>query len=169
MSDNVIKPAQFGAVKEDAALAREVDVVPVRLTEEQVKEMKLPEPQYGEETIGELLDGLAGRLDDTLTIFTADHGESFEHGVYFEHADCLYDGAIRILEPVQDQIVRIGGSHAQRELFEDTLLEAYLRAGQLGKAETALRARLDRRPSPRDLQWLTRATPSPTASPGENS
>ena len=74
----------------------------------------------------------------------------------FAHAD--YDGAIRILEPVQDQIVRIGGSHAQRELFEDTLLEAYLRAGQLDKAETWLRARLDRRPSPRDLQWLNRAT-----------
>ncbi len=69
-----------------------------------------------------------------------------------------FDGVIRILEPVADQVVRIGGSHAQREIFEDTLLEAYLRAGHLDVAETWLRKRLDRRPSPRDLRWLERAT-----------
>ena len=33
-------------------------------------------------------------------------------------------------EPRLDQLARIGGSHAQREVFEDTLLEAYLRAEQ---------------------------------------
>jgi arylsulfatase A-like enzyme len=32
----------------------------------------------------------------TILVFTADHGECFDHGVYFEHADCLYDGAAKV-------------------------------------------------------------------------
>jgi hypothetical protein len=49
---------------------------------------------------------------------------------------------------------RIGGSHAQREVFEDSLIFAYLRSGQPGKAEPLLRSRLSRRPSARDEAWL---------------
>jgi pentatricopeptide repeat protein len=60
------------------------------------------------------------------------------------------------LEPVGPQLVRIGGSHAQREVFEDTLLEAYLRAGQFDKAEAMLAERLERRTSARDTFWLGR-------------
>ena len=36
-------------------------------------------------------------------------------------ADGDNDGAIRLLEPAMAELVRIGGSHAQRELWEDTL------------------------------------------------
>jgi tetratricopeptide (TPR) repeat protein len=68
-----------------------------------------------------------------------------------------YDEAIRWIEPIADQIVRIGGSNAQREVFEDTLLEAYVRAGHYAPAEALLRQRLGRRPSARDLFWLGRA------------
>jgi len=39
------------------------------------------------------------------------------------------DNAIRILEPLMPAVVRIGGSHAQRELWEDTLIVACLRGG----------------------------------------
>jgi arylsulfatase A-like enzyme len=48
--------------------------------------------------IGELLDGLEGYglRSNTIRVLTADHGEPFENGVYFEHADSLYDGSIRI-------------------------------------------------------------------------
>jgi len=42
-------------------------------------------------------------------------------------------------------------------VFEDTLLEAYLRAGQFDHAEALLRKRLNRRPSTRDFVWLGRA------------
>lgn len=69
-----------------------------------------------------------------------------------------YEDAVRWIEPVADEIIRLGGSHAQREVFEDTLLEAYLRAGRHEQAETMLRARLERRPSPRDLLLLGRTT-----------
>jgi tetratricopeptide (TPR) repeat protein len=72
-------------------------------------------------------------------------------------AEGAYDEAIGCIEPIADQIVRIGGSNAQREVFEDTLLEAYLRVGRYGEAETLLRRRLAQRPSARDFFWLGRA------------
>ena len=68
-----------------------------------------------------------------------------------------YETAWRTLEPLSGEIVRTGGTNAQREVFEDTLVEAYLRAGQFGKAESLLRRRLNRRSSARDLVWLQRA------------
>ena len=64
---------------------------------------------------------------------------------------------IRLLEGTDDEMVRVGGSHAQRELFEETLLGAYFKAGNLDRAERMLRARLARRPSPRDAAWLAEA------------
>ena len=81
----------------------------------------------------------------------------------FAHAD--YDEAIRQIEPIADDIVRLGGSHAQREVFEDTLLGAYLRGGRFDKAEAMLRDRLARRASARDLLRLAevhQATARPT-------
>ncbi len=68
-----------------------------------------------------------------------------------------YARAAQLLEPVCPQLVRIGGSHAQREVFEDTLVEAYLRAEQFDKAEAMLAERLARRVSARDTFWLGRA------------
>jgi tetratricopeptide (TPR) repeat protein len=67
-----------------------------------------------------------------------------------------YATSAQVLEPLYPQLVRMGGSHAQREVFEDTLLEAYLRAEQFDKAEAMLAERLARRTFPRDLFWLGR-------------
>ena len=75
--------------------------------------------------------------------------QAFAHGEYLE--------AVRLLEPVFPQLTRIGGSHAQREVFEDTLLEAYLRGEQFDKAEDMLRTRLQQRETVRDTFWLGRA------------
>ena len=48
--------------------------------------------------IGKLLEQLDGRglTDRTLVVLTADHGECFDHGVFFDHTDCLYEGALRV-------------------------------------------------------------------------
>ncbi len=48
--------------------------------------------------VGRLLDGLAARrpMDGVLVVLTADHGECFENGVWFEHSDCLYEGALHV-------------------------------------------------------------------------
>jgi hypothetical protein len=53
---------------------------------------------------------------------------------------------------------RIGGSHAQREIIEDSLIVAYLRSGQSAKAAPLLNTRLRRRPSVRDEAWLARCS-----------
>ena len=65
-----------------------------------------------------------------------------------------YETTVRLLHPYEEQIHRVGGSHAQWEVFEDTLLEAYLRSSRYYLAEPLLRRRLDRRPSERDAQTL---------------
>jgi hypothetical protein len=68
-----------------------------------------------------------------------------------------YAGAIHLFEPLMDDLVRIGGSHAQRELWEDTFIVACLRAGHGDKAAMLISARLDRRPSARDETWARAA------------
>ena len=68
-----------------------------------------------------------------------------------------FEEAVRQLEPWPGEIVRVGGSNAQREVFEDTLLAAYLNAGRFEQAETMLRKRLQRRPNVRDEAALARA------------
>lgn len=65
-----------------------------------------------------------------------------------------YAGCVRLLEPVAGEVVRIGGSGAQREVIEDTLLVALMRSGEAPKASALLDRRLQRRPSPRDARWL---------------
>ena len=70
-------------------------------------------------------------------------------------ADADFAGCVRILEPVADETVRIGGSHAQREVIEDTLLLALMKSDEPGKARALLDRRLHRRPSPRDMRWQT--------------
>ena len=64
-----------------------------------------------------------------------------------------FAGCARILEPVAAEVARIGGSGAQREIVEDTLLVALMRSGQAAKARALLDGRLHRRPSPRDARW----------------
>jgi hypothetical protein len=64
-----------------------------------------------------------------------------------------YAGCARILEPVAAEVVRIGGSGAQREMIEDMLLLALTRSGEAVKARALLDRRLHRRPSPRDTRW----------------
>ena len=57
-----------------------------------------------------------------------------------------------------EQLPRIGGSHGQREVFEDTILESYIRAGRFDRAQDLLTTRLKRRTSVRDELWLGRTT-----------
>jgi hypothetical protein len=68
-----------------------------------------------------------------------------------------HDRAATALLRLEPHISRIGGSHAQREVFEDTLLHALVRAGRLDEAASRLRARLDRRPSALDTGLLAEA------------
>lgn len=60
-----------------------------------------------------------------------------------------YPGCAQLLEPVRAEVARIGGSGAQREVIEDTLL----RGGEHTRAGALLDERLHRRPSTRDRHW----------------
>ena len=64
-----------------------------------------------------------------------------------------YSGCARLLEPLRADVARIGGSGAQREVIEDTLLVALLRGGEQARAAALLDERLHRRPSTRDRRW----------------
>lgn len=57
------------------------------------------------------------------------------------HANGLHDKAEALMAPIRGQIVRIGGSHAQRDLFDQLLLDARLRSGQWEKARKMLESR----------------------------
>ena len=117
-----------------------------------------------EQSMARMMDGLRAaasngdRLVEEVTLPLVQGISAFVHQDYGE--------AIRLMEPLfsldarYDQLARVGGSHAQREVFEDTLTEAYLRSGQSDKAEEIIGHRLRRRESPRDLFWLARAQES---------
>jgi tetratricopeptide (TPR) repeat protein len=86
-----------------------------------------------------------------------------------DFADGDHDSAVRLLEPAMAELARIGGSHAQRELWEDTLIVAQLRAGHGDRAAGRIAARLERRPSARDAAWARAARPiaaGPSPGPG---
>lgn len=68
-------------------------------------------------------------------------------------ADADYARTVFLLEPIARDVTRIGGSGAQRDVVEDTLLVAYMRAGNTARARALLDRRLHRRPSPRDTRW----------------
>jgi tetratricopeptide (TPR) repeat protein len=73
-------------------------------------------------------------------------------------------GALAHFEPVEGQMHRVGGSHAQWELFEETMVGSYLTLQRYDAALRLIRRRLQRRASPRDLRWLERAEAGLTAS-----
>ncbi len=57
------------------------------------------EVSYTDDEIGRLLAALEdqGRLDETLIVFTADHGENFgEGGLFYEHGDNVHDAGLRV-------------------------------------------------------------------------
>jgi tetratricopeptide (TPR) repeat protein len=67
-------------------------------------------------------------------------------------------GALAHFEPVESEMHRIGGSHAQWELFEETMVACYLELARYDDALRLVRRRLARRASPRDVKWLARAS-----------
>jgi tetratricopeptide (TPR) repeat protein len=67
-------------------------------------------------------------------------------------------GALAHFEPVEREMHRIGGSHAQWELFEETMVACYLGLERYDDALRLVQRRLARRASPRDAKWLARAS-----------
>ena len=92
--------AEFPKVnwKQFKQIARENDGnIPQRVLEH-ARALYRGEVEFTDFWLGRFLEGIEEMrgLDKTVVAFTADHGECFERGVYFEHSDCLYDGAISV-------------------------------------------------------------------------
>ena len=72
--------------------------------------------------------------------------------------------AAKLLEPVRGRLNRFGGSHAQRDVFQQTLVEAALRAGHVELAGRLVDERLAAKPSsPRNWRLAARAAADPGA------
>jgi hypothetical protein len=67
-----------------------------------------------------------------------------------------YPEAVARIAPLGERIVEVGGSHAQREVFHDTLLAAALRGGDVARSRGLLERRLAKRPHP-GRYWESRA------------
>ncbi|MFT5441672.1 MAG: choline-sulfatase [Myxococcota bacterium] len=54
--------------------------------------------EYTDHWLGKFMMALESSAPPAQTVLavTSDHGECFEKGIYFEHSDCLYEGAARI-------------------------------------------------------------------------
>ncbi len=112
-----------------------------------------------EAALGQWIESLRTRLAEgkvpggPIVLLLAEAAAAFATGDYGR--------VVEMLEPAQGEVIRIGGSHAQRELWEDTLIAACLRGGRAELAAELLRARLARRPSPADYGLLAEATAAP--------
>jgi tetratricopeptide (TPR) repeat protein len=84
--------------------------------------------------------GEAGRLPAGTTAATLTRS-------YEAFANEQWSTVIDVLEPTMDQVVRIGGSRAQRDLITNTLLAAYINDGRTDAARALVDAEHDRQPS----------------------
>jgi tetratricopeptide (TPR) repeat protein len=76
-----------------------------------------------------------------------------------EFGDQHYDEVVRLIRPVRSIANRFGGSHAQRDVLDLTLLEAALRAGQHDLAKALAAERVAAKPtSPLAGLYARRAT-----------
>jgi len=65
---------------------------------ERLHELYLGEVAYADQAFGELLDRLdgAGVLDDSIVVFTADHGEEFQEHGGWEHGHSVYQEVVHV-------------------------------------------------------------------------
>ena len=102
--------------------------------------------------LGEMLDGLKKAADNGHPTAGTVVAPVVEALSAFGQGD--YEAAAQGLSDVRELLVSLGGSNAQRDVFEETLVEARLRAGHTEEALELLQERLDRGATARDLfRW----------------
>jgi hypothetical protein len=84
--------------------------------------------------------------DDDNAAFTRDVGHPVTLAIK-AFGEGRYDETVRLLEPVRAIAHRFGGSHAQRDVIELTLIEAALRDGNDALAVKLASARNHARPA----------------------
>ena len=93
----------------------------------------------------EYLASLQARLRPDRPSLLGDVGVPLVEGL-MAHAQGEYARVVEKLQPIKDQIIGIGGSHAQREIFVDILLDACLQTKAYDVASELLDMKLRHRP-----------------------
>lgn len=103
-----------------------------------------------EAAAGRLLDSshAYARADETEARLMAELGAAVCEAVLADR-ERRFARVIDLLLPLRDTLVRIGGSHAQRDVFEQKLIAACLAEGRHEPARDLLTERLHRRPGNR--------------------
>ncbi|MEM7543181.1 MAG: hypothetical protein AAF384_16580, partial [Pseudomonadota bacterium] len=92
------------------------------------------------------LESFAATPDNYSASITGDYVLPICKGVIaFENGE--YEQAVEHLWPLRDQWSPIGGSHAQRDIFTQILIDATINAKQFDRAQTLLSQRLTIRPN----------------------
>lgn len=102
------------------------------------------------------MDRYVAEEDGDNRAFTRDVGRTLVDAV-FAFAAGDYRRAITLIMPIRYKVIRIGGSHAQRDLVTQTLIVAAERAGDWRLAQALLSERLAIRHTPRVEQGLSHA------------
>ena len=84
-------------------------------------------------------DGTQAAVYRDVAIPVCDAAAAYGNGDYGRAADLLGD--------VRYELRRLGGSHAQRDLFVQMLVEANIRAGRTARAKALIAERAERRPN----------------------
>jgi hypothetical protein len=82
--------------------------------------------------------------DDDNADFTRDVGHAVARAIG-AFVQGQYGETVRLLRPVRNRAHRFGGSHAQRDVIDLTLIEAAARAGEIRLADALLAERTDAR------------------------
>jgi hypothetical protein len=95
-------------------------------------------------------------VDDDNALFTREVGQPLTRA-FRAFGERRYAEAARIIRDVRENAHRFGGSHAQRDLLDLTLIEAALRSDQPALARALSAERLERRDSPLSRLFAQRA------------
>jgi hypothetical protein len=95
-------------------------------------------------------------VDDDNALFTREVGQPLTRA-FRAFGERRYAEAARVIRDVRENAHRFGGSHAQRDLLDLTLIEAALRSDQPALARALSAERLERRDSPLSRLFAQRA------------
>jgi len=92
---------------------------------------------FTDRQVGRLLDALESWhvLDNTFLVLTSDHGESFEHGYYYQHTGKLYDTLIHIPLMIRFPPLIPGGEQVDALVESIDFLPTILEILELGPPE----------------------------------
>ena len=92
------------------------------------------------------LDGYLASASGTNASMTAEIGLPASRAI-LAHGEGRYADVVAELAPIRRQFQHFGGSHAQRDVLQRTLLDASIRVGDHGRAQALLNERLTLRPT----------------------